>query len=204
MTFDIIYRVTESDWRMLAIEALQCMNLDIARKAFIRVRDMRYVELLNRIEQGRRQGVDDRLHLAEILAYQGKYQDAAKMYAKANHVQKAMEMFSDLRQFEQAKVWAENYAKNKGDSSSVQELMQRQAEWSEEVNDYQAAADMYLKVKKYDKAINILGKQGNMNKLIDIARALAKTEVQALKLCIKYFRQHGQMIVSSTSLVWFN
>eukprot|EP00854_Cymbomonas_tetramitiformis_P014886 gene14886-17599_t len=95
--------VTESDWRMLAMEALQGMSLEIARKAFIRVRDMRYIELLNRIEQGRKTGQEDSLYLAEILAYQGRYQEAAKMYAKCNRVELAMEMFSDLRQFEEAK-----------------------------------------------------------------------------------------------------
>jgi intraflagellar transport protein 122 len=50
-------------------------------------------------------------------------------------VELAMEMFSDLRQFEEAKVWAEQYSKEKGgDTSSVQELINRQAQWSEEVS----------------------------------------------------------------------
>ena len=51
---------------------------------------------------------------AEIFAHQGKYQEAAKMYAKADRVEKAMEMFSDLRQFDEAKAWAEEYAQTKG------------------------------------------------------------------------------------------
>jgi hypothetical protein len=38
--------VTDSDWRSLGIAALQAMKLDIARKAFIRIRDMKYIELL--------------------------------------------------------------------------------------------------------------------------------------------------------------
>ena len=46
--------VTESDWRLLAMEALRQMRLDYARRAFIRVRDMRYIELLNQIEIARR------------------------------------------------------------------------------------------------------------------------------------------------------
>jgi intraflagellar transport protein 122 len=33
--------VTENDWRLLAMQALQAMSLEIARKAYIRVRDMR-------------------------------------------------------------------------------------------------------------------------------------------------------------------
>jgi len=184
--------VTENDWRLLAMEALQGMSLDIARMAFIRVRDMRFIELLNRIEQGRKTGVDDSLYRAEILAYQGRYQEAAKMYARANHVELAMEMFSDLRQFEEAKAWAEEYAKSKGDSSSVQELIHKQAEWSEEVNDYEAAADMYLKAKKFDRAINIIGKNEWTEKLVEVMRSLQSSDVRSLTLCAQYFRKWGQ------------
>ncbi len=46
--------VTDSDWRLLAIEALQGMKLDIARKAFIRIRDLRFIDLINSIEQARK------------------------------------------------------------------------------------------------------------------------------------------------------
>ncbi len=38
--------VTDSDWKLLAVSALQAMKLDIARKAFIRIRDMRFIDLL--------------------------------------------------------------------------------------------------------------------------------------------------------------
>ena len=68
-----------------------------------------------------------------------------------------MEMFSDLRQFDEAKTWAEEYAASKGgDTGIVQEFVHRQAEWAEEVSDYDSAATMYLQAKKFDKAIAIL------------------------------------------------
>lgn len=38
--------VTDSDWKMLGIAAMQAMKLDIARKSFIRIRDMKFIELL--------------------------------------------------------------------------------------------------------------------------------------------------------------
>eukprot|EP00240_Pyramimonas_obovata_P000052 CAMPEP_0118949464 /NCGR_PEP_ID=MMETSP1169-20130426/49666_1 /TAXON_ID=36882 /ORGANISM="Pyramimonas obovata, Strain CCMP722" /LENGTH=1253 /DNA_ID=CAMNT_0006896109 /DNA_START=163 /DNA_END=3921 /DNA_ORIENTATION=+ len=184
--------VTENDWRLLATQALQGMSLEIARKAYIRIRDMRYIELLNRIEQGRRHGVDENLFLAEILAYQQRYQDAAKMYARSGQVKKAMEMFSDLRLFEEAKVWAEEYAKGKGgDSSAVQDLINKQAEWSEEVNDYEAAADMYLKARKFDRAIAIIGKNQWADKLAEVMRLLQKGETKLLQTCAAYFRKWG-------------
>jgi len=182
--------VTENDWRLLAMQALQGMSLEIARKAFIRVRDMRYIELLNRIEHGRKQGTPDDIFLAEILAHQERYQEAAKIYAKCGRVELAMEMFSDLRQFEEAKAWAEEYAKGKGgDNNSVQELIKKQAEWSEEVNDFEAAADMYLKAKKYERAIQLIGKNQWSDKLVTVMREMPKTEAKGLQQCAAFFRK---------------
>lgn len=62
---------------------LQAMQLEVARKAFIRIRDVRYVELVNRTEAGKKQGVAESLLMAEIMAYQGRYQEAAKLYTTA-------------------------------------------------------------------------------------------------------------------------
>lgn len=59
------------------------MQLEVARKAFIRIRDVRHVELVNRTEQGRKAGVPDGILMAEIVAYQGRYQDAARLYTQA-------------------------------------------------------------------------------------------------------------------------
>jgi intraflagellar transport protein 122 len=46
--------VTDGDWRLLALEALQGMKLDIARKAFIRIRDLRFLDLINAMEQAKK------------------------------------------------------------------------------------------------------------------------------------------------------
>ena len=39
--------VTEQDWRNYAMFALQNLNFELAKKAFIRVRDVKYIDLLN-------------------------------------------------------------------------------------------------------------------------------------------------------------
>lgn len=72
-----------------------------------------------------------------------------------------MDMFSDLRQFAEAKAWAEDWERTKASDqrsyqfgagqpdqagSVSQALVQRQAEWNEEMKDFQAAANMYLQV----------------------------------------------------------
>ena len=148
--------MTETDWlRQLGEIALDAMQLEYAKKAFIRVRDIKFIELVNRAEKGLKRGEPEALFRAESFAYQGKFQEAAKVFAKAGRVDKAMEMFSDLRQFDEAKRWAEEYATSKGgDVSVVQEFVHRQAEWAEEVSDYASAASMYIQAKKkYDKAV---------------------------------------------------
>ena len=45
--------VTDSDWDYLAHEAMEGLDFDTAKKAFIRTRDLRYLELLHSIEVGR-------------------------------------------------------------------------------------------------------------------------------------------------------
>ena len=62
--------VTESDWRSLARSSLQALQLDVARKALIRVRDTRAVEMVNKLEHSRRGGMPDGIMQAEILAYE--------------------------------------------------------------------------------------------------------------------------------------
>ena len=42
--------VTDGDWEMLAHEALEGLDFDTAKKAFIRIRDLRYLELIHNIE----------------------------------------------------------------------------------------------------------------------------------------------------------
>merc|ERR1711991_845794 len=101
--------VTENDWRLLGTEALEKMKLKIARKAFVRVKDMRYIELLNHIEQTRKGAIrdgnkDDNVFLGRILAYQGRYAEAAKVFERVN-VDHAIEMYTDLRDWEQAKKY---------------------------------------------------------------------------------------------------
>ena len=65
------------------------------------------------------QGLPESLLMAEIMAYQGRYQDAARLYTQSGAVDKAMEMFSDLRQFDEAKKWAEEYGRTRGENAQV-------------------------------------------------------------------------------------
>ena len=202
--------MTESDWRLLAMEALRQMRLGYARRAFIRVRDMRYIELLNQIEIARRGRSakdkwknaeskvamknllrkksndmfevaskaevreklpsQDQVFLGHILAYQSRFTDAARVFEKAGHVDLAIEMFLDLKRYDDAKSYA---SKNGGSKKhSVSDLMKRQAEWSKATADWRSAAQMYADAGEYVKAIELLCENHGVEPLMDIVHKL--------------------------------
>lgn len=47
---------------------------------------------------------NNELFLADVYAYQGKFHEAAKLYKKSGHENLALDMYSDLRMFDYAKV----------------------------------------------------------------------------------------------------
>ena len=48
--------------------------------------------------------IDNNLFLADILAYEGKFSEAAKLYRRCGKDQSAMNMYTDLRMFDLAQV----------------------------------------------------------------------------------------------------
>ena len=95
--------ITESDWRALGRAALDALDLDVARKSFARLKDLRYLEFLDNLLSRKKTGAEaEQVLLAHVLAFQGKYNDAAKIYKKQNEEQRALTMFTDLRMFDLA------------------------------------------------------------------------------------------------------
>eukprot|EP00795_Rhopilema_esculentum_P002486 gene2486-18149_t len=171
--------VTDGDWRALAMAALE---------AFIRVRDLKYLQLINSIEERKKRGdSDNQAFLADIFAYQGKFQEAAKLYKKTGNDEKALEMFSDLRQFDFAKEFI-----GSGDQRNVKQLIRKQAEWCKSTNDPRAAADMFIAAGEFLKAAEILGENGWTDKLVELGRNLNKADIEPLKICAFYLKEQQQ------------
>jgi intraflagellar transport protein 122 len=183
--------VTESDWRLLATEALVDMSFDYARMAFIRIRDMRYIELLNQIESAKKAdpALSDDFFLGDICAYQGRFQEAAKLFSKTGQVAKAVEMWSDLRKWDEASTFA---SKHDGAAAGVniEELIRRQATYSEQ-NDPRAAAEMFIACGEVMRAITLCGENELFDKLIEIVRPMEKTQTAELSLAAGFFRKGG-------------
>ncbi|NP_998055.1 intraflagellar transport protein 122 homolog [Danio rerio] len=182
--------VTDSDWRDLATEALEGLDFHTAKKAFIRIRDLRYLELISSIEERKKRGeTDNQLFLADVFAYQGKFHEAAKLYRRSGQDGRALSMYTDLRMFDYAKDFL-----GSADPKDTKLLMKKQADWAKNSREPRAAAEMYLSAGEHLKAIQIIGEHGWVDMLIDVGRRLDKAERAALSRCavfLQQLQQHG-------------
>ncbi|XP_062977490.1 intraflagellar transport protein 122 homolog isoform X2 [Elgaria multicarinata webbii] len=182
--------VTDTDWKELAMEALEGLEFETAKKAFTRVRDLQYLELINSIEERKKRGENNNdLFLADVYAYQGKFHEAAKLYKRSGHENLALDMYTDLRMFDYAKEFL-----GSGDPKDTKMLITKQADWARNINEPKAAVEMYITAGEHMKAIEISGDQGWVDILIDIARKLDKAEREPLTKCAYYFKKlfnHG-------------
>ncbi|PVD24347.1 hypothetical protein C0Q70_14828 [Pomacea canaliculata] len=180
--------VTEGDWEVLAHEALEGLDFETAKKAFIRIRHLRYLELIHSIEERKRRGENDNMvFLADVYSYQGKFHEAAKLYKKASQEQKALNMYTDLRMFEYAKEFI-----GSGDPLDKKLLMTKQADWAKSSNEPRTAAEMYISAGEHLKAIEIIGEHGWFDMMIDLARKLDKADREALSRCAHHLSRLEQ------------
>uniref|UniRef100_A0A8C6YJA0 Intraflagellar transport protein 122 homolog n=1 Tax=Naja naja TaxID=35670 RepID=A0A8C6YJA0_NAJNA len=148
--------VTDTDWKELAMEALEGLEFETAKKAFTRMRDLQYLELISSIEERKKRGENNNdLFLAEIYAYQGKFHEAAKLYKRSSHENLALDMYTDLRMFDYAKEFL-----GSGDPKDTKMLITKQADWAKNINEPKAAVEMYMTAGEHLKAIEISGDQG--------------------------------------------
>jgi len=193
--------VTQSDWRGLAMAALTGLNLEVAHKAFIRVRDIRYIELLNKIEIARKDpNHNDTMFLADIKAYQGKFDEAARLYCNIGHHKKAIEMYLDLRMWDKAKALMEQYdetgdlpagassEKTSGKMNMVN-ILREQATWVMD-SDELAAANMYWGAKDFVAAIKLFGDNEWLDAMMEKVRTLGKMQRKEIELAAAYCRKY--------------
>ncbi|XP_074646999.1 intraflagellar transport protein 122 homolog [Tubulanus polymorphus] len=180
--------VTDGDWETLAHEALEGLDFDTAKRSFTRIKELRYLELIHQIEDRKRRGETDNIvFLGDVSAYQGKFHEAAKLYKKSGHENKALNMYTDLRMFDFAKEFV-----GSSDPLDKKILMTKQADWAKNINEPKAAAEMYISAGEYIKAIEIIGDNGWSEMLIDVARKLDKADREPLTMCALYLKKLEQ------------
>jgi len=193
--------------------------------AFMKLRDSKWIEFTTGLSGRKKKGggsdsssgsgssSEDAVLLAEVTAFSGQYQEAAKMFARAGKIERAIGLFADLRQWEEAKLFAASASTSSsstsGSSSSssidMKDLIRRQAEWAEEIQDWQSAADYYLAAGEPLRAIKIIaeyvgkgsttsgGGGGSssssnngkswQNQVVEIARSVTKNDKEILSEC---------------------
>jgi hypothetical protein len=189
--------VTVGDWRTLALSALGGLSFDIARKAFIRVRDVNYVDLLDRIQIARlAPGHDDNIFRADILAFQGKFTEAAQIYLQHNHRRQAFEMYLDIRDWAKAKDVVEQMNSQRGgNNDAMLEMIKQQAGRLIEAGELQLAAEMLWACRDYTNAIQIMSEHDWNDQLMVKVRNLdAKSNRTEMILAAETFRKKKLLV----------
>lgn len=213
--------VTEADWKLLAMRSLRANQISIAKRAFSRLKDIKFLGLIDAIERkaaaskaaaptdtkvgvvGRnRSSVANTLSavvgpaskvtspldpqwVAELLAYEGHHQEAAKVYARAGKLDQAIRLFTDLRRWDDAKLFARNAG-----MANVDELTVQQAKWLQEINDWKGSAELLTSMGSFLAAAKIVGESGEEgweDALLEVVRACPVDDLETLTYCGERF-----------------
>lgn len=194
--------IPNSDWEQFAHAALEALDLNVARNAFVRVRNLPWLQLINELVERQRRGDGgqrkDTLH-ADVLAFAGRFKEAARMYQKSGQTNRALAMYSDLRMFDLAQEFLNDGGGGEGaDSDAVaadrKELVRRRAEWACSVQEPRAAAELLMQAGEPMRAIEIVAEQGWSDVLYDFGRRLGgggggSDERQALQKIAGHLRR---------------
>lgn len=148
--------VPMTDWEGLAQAAVEAMNFKVASLAYVRVRNLPWIELVTELKERQRRGDASKEVLqADSLAFSGKFKEAARLYQKNGHNGKALAMYSDLRMFDLAQEFVKD-----SDTADKAELVRKRAEWACSVHEPRAAAELLLAAGENERAIEIVAEQG--------------------------------------------
>ena len=114
-----------------------------------------------------------------MLAYGGDYAAAAKAHLQAGTVERALDMFTDLKLWKEARRFAEEVGAGRLDVSS---LMLKQAQWCEDSGDVGAAATIYAGLGQASRAVGLLGERGLWAGLMELVRSLPSAPPSSLLL----------------------
>lgn len=132
--------------------------------------------------------------VGQILAYQGKYKEAASHFTKNNLVDKAVDLYTTLKKFSEANALLSKHSNRKpGDGSALDPvILIKAAEFERDSGNWKEAADLFQQAGKFKEAIEIYGKRGNLDSIMEVCKNLDKGKnKEQIELCAKYFRQAG-------------
>ena len=187
--------VTIQDWKQLGVEALLAKDFYYAKKAFMHIRELKFIDLCEMAEQMHNmRNLSDTWLQSEILAYQGKYKEACSNYVKAQMLDKAINIYTSLKKFTEANELIRKHGKNRNGDGPLLDpvILIKQAEFERDSGNWKEAADLYVQANKHKEAIDIFGKRANLDQIMDLCKNLDKTKhTPEIELCATYFKQAG-------------
>nr|XP_032527265.1 intraflagellar transport protein 122 homolog isoform X2 [Danaus plexippus plexippus] len=166
--------VTALDWERLGTAALEELSFEVARKAFQRSENIVLLSLIDHLQERLESGEKRQVIIGEVLAYRGRYNEAARAFQTAARNDKALALYLDLRMFNKAQEYV-------GEGEGVTKLARQRAEWARRVNEPRAAAEMYLAAGDVRSAATILAESGRRDMLIELARKMDKGSSESLR-----------------------
>lgn len=182
-------RVTDHDWDQLACVALEEMKIEIGKKCLSRTSNFLLLDQIKRYQEGTRSEVSFRGELsfrADILAYRNQLNEASKLYKQAGEEEKAVNMFTDMRMFDQAQELI------RSDSHFKKSLAMKKADWVKNINEPRTAAEMYLSAGEAGRAIQLMGSHGWTDMIMTTVQQLDRGDRENLSLCADYLVRHKQ------------
>ncbi|VDM56939.1 unnamed protein product, partial [Angiostrongylus costaricensis] len=174
--------VTTEDWQILGMAAISDFNCEIALKAFARYKDHRSIQLVHEIKAMMAANEPEYILRAHVLCYEGKFHEAAALYRANDDENRAMQLFTDLRMFDDAQ---EVMAAASGETQRM--LMRKRADWAKNSNQPKVAAEMLISSGDLDKAVQLIAENDWMDLAINVIGKLDHSDVSSQRRLAAYF-----------------
>ncbi|MCP9265899.1 hypothetical protein DINM_021310 [Dirofilaria immitis] len=178
--------VTEGDWDVLGHDALHNFQLDIAQKAFHRIKDARYLQLISEIKDMIKRDAKKELVLGCIKAYEGRYREAAILFQKTGCEQKHWKCSQTCACLIRLRSGDKLELLSSASGETQKALLRRRADWAQNSNEPIIAAEMFIASGDYDKAVTLMIKNDWIDMLINLAHRIDRSNVDAFLVAEKY------------------
>ena len=181
---------TNEEWLFLGIESLLNFDFKISKNCFMKIKDMKLINLANEVEEEKLNGTDFNVLRGIIYSNIGKYKRASDFFIKGGKPEKSQEMYATLKMYAQALEIRGKYMKGY-DNIYSDEILCEQAEWLNKNKKFKEAAELYRALGKKTKAIEIYGENNLLDDLIEYCRELSPdVDHEAISLCGFFFKKN--------------
>jgi len=202
--------IPKTTWNSLGHYAMRALNFEVARKCFIRIREMKFMDIMQEtekmMEQNPSQNNNEKISLilqGSVDAICGEFKKAAKAFVRAGDPHKAIDMYIVLKRWEDAHMIAigshiENYQ---------QIIIRKNAEWEENLGNWKEASCLYIKAGTTQKAIDLIGTtkgDGWKDVMITIVRDLSSNDIKMLQLCSTHFKNSSDNKYAEETFIKLN